>query len=64
MPEEYDEVMTVEEVAEFLRLKKGTVYRHTQDGKIPAFKVGSSWRYKRSSIAKWIEGSLNKQEVN
>ena len=46
--------MTVCEVAKYLKIKIGTVYKHAQDGKIPAFKVGSNWRFKRATIDKWI----------
>jgi len=48
------QMMTVGEVAKYLKIKTGTVYKHAQDGKIPAFKVGSNWRFKRTTIDKWI----------
>ena len=47
--------MTVDEVAEYLRMKKVTIYKHAQEGKIPAFKFGSTWRFKKSRIDKWID---------
>jgi len=49
-----DYIMTVDEIAEYLRLKKVTVYKMSQEKRIPAFKVGSTWRYKRSTIESWI----------
>jgi len=48
------QMMTVEEVASYLKMKSVTIYKHAQKGKIPAFKVGSSWRFKRSTIDEWI----------
>jgi len=36
-----------------------TIYRLANAGKIPAFKVGGDWRFKRDSIEKWIEDSEN-----
>ncbi|MCK4852444.1 MAG: helix-turn-helix domain-containing protein [Candidatus Omnitrophica bacterium] len=54
------QMMTVEEVARYLKMKTGTIYKHAQQGKVPAFKVGSSWRFKKATIDKWIE----KQEEN
>jgi len=54
------QMMTIDDVAQYLKLKKVTVYKHAQQGKIPGFKVGSSWRFKKSSIDKWID----KQEKN
>jgi excisionase family DNA binding protein len=52
------EFLTSIEVAEYLRIPLSTVYKLTQDQKLPAFKVGKHWRYKRSSIQAWI----NQQE--
>lgn len=49
-----DRVMTVNDVARYLRMQSATIYRHAQKGKIPAFKVGSSWRFKESTIDRWI----------
>ena len=43
-------VMTVDEVADYLKLSKITVYKLTQKGEIPGFRVGSSWRYNREKI--------------
>ncbi len=48
-------VMTIDEVADYLKMKVVTIYKHAQVGKIPAFKVGSKWRFKRETIDKWIE---------
>jgi len=48
-------VMTVAEVADYLKMKTVTIYKHAQEGKIPAFKVGSKWRFKKDTIDKWIE---------
>ena len=43
-------IMTVDEVAEYLKLSKITVYKLTQKGEIPGFRIGSSWRYNREVI--------------
>ena len=53
-------VMTLKEVAEYLKMKEVTIYKHAQEGKIPGFKVGSKWRFKKETIDNWIE----KQEKN
>lgn len=47
-------VMTVKEVAEYLRVNQRTVYRLAVDRKMPGFKVGANWRFKRSDIDVWI----------
>jgi excisionase family DNA binding protein len=49
-----DSVMTVKEVAEYLRVNQRTVYRLAVDRKLPGFKVGATWRFKRADIDGWI----------
>lgn len=48
------EFLTVEEVAGYLRLPLSTVYKLVQDKKLPGFKVGKHWRFRRETIEKWI----------
>lgn len=50
-----DEIMTIREVAEFLKLTEKTAYRLVSEDKLPAFKVGGSWRFRRSEIDLWIK---------
>ena len=50
-----DEIMTLKEVAEYLKLAEKTAYRLAAEGKLPGFKAGGSWRFKHSDIEKWIE---------
>jgi excisionase family DNA binding protein len=47
-------VMTLEEVAAYLRVHQSTVYRLLKAQSIPAFKLGSDWRFNQESIDKWI----------
>ena len=47
-------VMTLEEVAAYLRVHQSTVYRLLKTQSIPAFKLGSDWRFNQESIDKWI----------
>lgn len=47
-------VMTVKEVAQYLRVNQRTVYRLAADRKLPGFKVGATWRFKRLDIDSWI----------
>ncbi len=50
-----DEIMTIKEVAVFLKIKEKTAYRLVADGKIPGFKVGGSWRFDRQDLENWIK---------
>ena len=49
------ELMTIEEIADYLRVKKRTVYEWLKKGKIPAFKTVGQWRFKRAQIDRWLE---------
>src|SRR5579862_6576343 len=48
------EIMTLREVADYLRLSEKTVSRMAQDGRIPAQKLARQWRFQRSSIDSWM----------
>jgi excisionase family DNA binding protein len=48
-------VMTLEEVADYLKVHSSTIYRMLKDKRIPAFKLGSDWRFNRDSIERWLE---------
>lgn len=50
-----DEILTLKEVAEYLKLAEKTAYRLAAEGKLPGFKVGGSWRFKKEDIEHWIE---------
>ncbi|GAG71241.1 unnamed protein product [marine sediment metagenome] len=48
------ELMTVEELAAYLRVTKKTIYRLLRQGKIPATKVGRQWRFEKARIDEWL----------
>jgi len=49
------EILTIKEVADYLKVTERTIYRLAGAKKIPAFKVGGVWRFSRSDIDTWIE---------
>lgn len=55
-----DEILTLEEVAVYLKAGKRTVYRLVQQGDIPAFKLGGTWRFRRDELDRWIAASIEK----
>ncbi|MGS2723002.1 methylation-associated defense system helix-turn-helix domain-containing protein MAD1 [Porticoccus sp. GXU_MW_L64] len=55
-----NDIMTVKEVAEYLKITEKTAYRLTAEGKIPGFKVGGAWRFRRTEIEIWIENQSKK----
>ena len=53
-----NEIMTIEEVATYLRLKPQTIYKWAQDKRIPAAKLGKEWRFRRSLIELWLDEQM------
>jgi excisionase family DNA binding protein len=49
-----DELLTIEEVAAYLKLKPQTIYKWAQQKRIPGAKFGKEWRFKRSEILAWV----------
>jgi excisionase family DNA binding protein len=57
-------LMTLEELASYLRVTKKTIYRLLERGHIPARKVGRQWRFDKASIDTWLRESSKKEPVN
>ena len=53
-----EKLMTLEEVAEYLRLSVHTIYKMAQKGKIPALKAGKKWRFRKEDIDRWLKSYL------
>jgi excisionase family DNA binding protein len=49
-----EQLLTLEEVAEYLNVDRFTVYRLLAQKQLPAFKVGNQWRFKREMIEAWL----------
>lgn len=59
-----DDILTIREVAEMLKLTEKTAYRLVSDGEIPGFKVGGSWRFSRKELEKWVTEQNRKANDN
>ncbi len=59
--EEKDRIMTLEEVADYLRVKPQTIYTWAQEKKIPAAKLGKEWRFRKSMIDKWFNDRIDEK---
>ena len=57
------QVMTVPELAEFLRVHPATIYRLLRKGQLPGFRVGSEWRFDRAAIEQWQEEAAHAPRV-
>ena len=53
MKTDNERVMTVKDLSDYLRVHPSTVYRQLKLRQLPAFKVGSDWRFNRESIDRW-----------
>lgn len=53
-----NEILTIEEVATYLRLTPQTIYKWAQEKRIPAVKLGKEWRFRRSVIDRWFDEQL------
>lgn len=53
------EILTVAELAKFLRCNKGTIYKFANSGELPGFKLGSDWRFRVSEVEIWLRKSSN-----
>lgn len=59
-----EKLLTIEQVATYLKVDKFTVYRLVTKRKLPAFKVGNQWRFKRKIIDAWLENNSNMNSVD
>ena len=55
MGEPDGDILTLDELAVYLKAGKRTIYRLAAGGEIPAFKLGGTWRFSRSDIESWIK---------
>lgn len=54
-----DEILTLKELASYLKVNPRTVYRLLADGKLPAFRVGHAWRFRRAEVDAWARAGGN-----
>ena len=59
-----DDILTLEEVAKYLRVSERTVYDCAQKGEIPAGKIRTAWRFKKSEIDKWVNEKLTSNKLD
>jgi excisionase family DNA binding protein len=57
-PSPAGDILTIEEVAAYLRLTPQTIYKWAQEKRIPAVKLGKEWRFRRSILDRWIDAQI------
>jgi excisionase family DNA binding protein len=50
-----DEIMTIDELAVYVKVSKSTLYKLVQGGKVPGQKIGKHWRFRRETIDRWLD---------
>lgn len=64
MSDQPDEILTIDEVAAYLKAGKRTVYRLASSGTIPAFKLGGTCRFRRAELDQWIAGQIGEANAS
>ena len=57
------DIITIKELANYLKIAEKTAYRYASEKKIPGFKVGNAWRFQKQEIEKWIERSNQEKPI-
>jgi excisionase family DNA binding protein len=57
-----DDILTMAELADYLKIAEKTAYRFASEGKIPGFRIGSAWRFRKGEIDRWIAEQEQKQK--
>ncbi len=58
------EVMNIRQASKYLGVSPDTLYKYVNEQKIPAFKLGNRWRFKKSRLDQWMEEKSSEVEVN
>lgn len=56
------EVMNIRQASEYLGVSPDTLYKYVGENKIPAFKLGNRWRFKKSKLDEWMEEQSSEAE--
>jgi excisionase family DNA binding protein len=57
------EVMNIRQASQYLGVSPDTLYKYVNEQKIPAFKLGNRWRFKKSRLDQWMEEKSSEVEV-
>ena len=57
------EVMNIRQASQYLGVSPDTLYKYVNEQKIPAFKLGNRWRFKKSKLDQWMEEKSNQMEA-
>jgi len=63
MPKTYEDILTIDELSEYLKVSKSTLYKLVREGGVPSQKVGRHWRFKKSAIDEWLQNRTERKDV-
>lgn len=52
-----ESLLTLDELSDYLKVSKSTLYKLAQAGKVPGTKVGKHWRFRKATIDKWLDNA-------
>ncbi len=55
MDDKIGDILTIEELAAYLRIPKSTLYKLVREGKVPSQKIGRHWRFLKNAVDRWLE---------
>lgn len=55
MGETYGDILTIDELSDYLKISKSTLYKLVREGNIPCQKIGRHWRFRKEAIDVWLE---------
>jgi excisionase family DNA binding protein len=55
MVHQKDDILTIQELAVYLKISRSTLYKLVREGKIPSKKVGKHWRFYKGAIDSWMQ---------
>jgi PTS system nitrogen regulatory IIA component len=58
-----ESILTIEEVAQYLRVSERTIYDWAQKGEIPSGKIGTAWRFKKTEVEQWVNDRLSANKL-
>jgi len=58
-----NDILTIKQVADYLKIAEKTAYRLAAEGAIPGFKVGGSWRFRQDDIINWVKQQTKKKKT-
>jgi excisionase family DNA binding protein len=59
MGERIDKVLTIEELSDYIKISKSTLYKLVREGKVPSQKIGRHWRFHKDAIDSWLKKAGN-----